>query len=203
EESDGLVYLTHEGYSRNLAPVTVGDTVGILLSLEDVSPSSLRCCIRVVRSDGTPVCCGFQTLVVTNRAGQIVPGPERFRRFGPSLREKTAVPSFSERVLSGTGLRHVFDAEAIRLGRATAAGARSTPLSFARPTLENGLVFTFPGAGSFTSATLLAPLAPAHTAASQLPGRAAQVPRDGPGAPIPPPLDPNPPPQPAPPHPPL
>ena len=189
-ESDELVYLTQEGYSRNLAPVTVGDTVGILLSLEDVSPSSVRCCIRVVRSDGTPVCCGFQTLVVMNRSGQIVPGPERFRRFGPALREKTATPSFSERVLAGTGLRHIFDAEAIRLGRATADGARSTAESFPRRAVENALVFTFPGAGSFTSATLLAELAAVDPAAAPLMRRADEVTGDILGAPLAPLLDP-------------
>ncbi len=189
KESDDLVYLTREGYSRNLAPVTVGDTVGILLSLEDVSTSSLRCCIRVIRSDGTPVCCGFQNLVVLNRSGQIVPGPERFRRFGPALREKTSTPSFSERVLAGIGLKHIFDAEAIRLGRATAAGARSTPESFNRPAMENALVFTFPGAGSFTSATLLSELAAADPSAAALLRRADEVTGDILGASLAPLLD--------------
>ena len=190
-ESDGLVYLTREGYTRNLAPVTVGDTVGILLSLEDVSTSSLRCCFRVVRSDGTPVCCGFQTLVVLNRSGQIVPGPERFRRFGPALREKTSTPSFCERVVAGTGLKHIFDAEAIRRGQAAAAGARSTPQSFAaQTTMENALVFTFPGAGSFTSATLLSELAAADPTAAPLLRRADEITADVLGAPLAPLLDP-------------
>jgi malonyl CoA-acyl carrier protein transacylase len=188
---DGLVYLTREGYSRTLAPVTVGDTVGILLSLEDVSTSSLRCCFRVVRSDGTPVCCGFQTLVVLNRSGQIVPGPERFRRFGPALREKTSTPSFCERVVAGTGLKHIFDAEAIRRGQAAAAGARSTPQSFAAQTaMENALVFTFPGAGSFTSATLLSELAAADPTATPLLRRADEITADVLGAPLAPLLDP-------------
>jgi malonyl CoA-acyl carrier protein transacylase/NAD(P)-dependent dehydrogenase (short-subunit alcohol dehydrogenase family)/acyl-CoA thioesterase FadM len=189
-ESDALVYLTQEGYSRNLAPVTVGDTVGILLSLEDVGASSVRCCIRVVRSDGTPVCCGFQTLVVMDRSGRIVPGPERFRRFGPALREKTATPSFSERVLAGTGLRHLFDAEAIRLGRAAAGGARSTPDAFARRLPDDALVLTFPGAGSFTSASLLAELAAAVPEAEPLLRRADEVAGDVLGAPLRPLLDP-------------
>jgi malonyl CoA-acyl carrier protein transacylase/acyl-CoA thioesterase FadM len=190
-ESDDLVYLTHEGYSRNLAPVTVGDTVGILLSLEEVSGSSVRCCIRVVRSDGTPVCCGFQTLVVMNRSGQIVPGPERFRRFGPALREKTATPSFSERILGGTGLRHIFDEEAIRLGQAAALGARSTAASFPRREVGNALVFTFPGAGSFTSPTLLGELAAMDPAAAALLRQADEITSDALGAPLAPLLDPE------------
>src|SRR5260221_10506483 len=45
KESDDLVYLTREGYSRNLPPVTVGDTVRILLSLRDVSTSSPPLCL--------------------------------------------------------------------------------------------------------------------------------------------------------------
>ena len=189
-ESDQLVYLTREGYSRNLAPVTVGDTVGILLSLEDVTPSCVRCCIRVVRSDGTPVCCGFQTVVVLNRSGQIVPGPERFRAFALSLREKTATPSFAERVLAGTGLHHIFDAEAIRLGQATANGAPSRPASLERRLPENALALTFPGAGSFTSPTLLAELSAAVPGAAPLLRRADEIAGDVLGAPLRPLLDP-------------
>src|SRR5829696_3601010 len=56
-----LLLFTQEGYSRNLAPVSVGEKVGILLSIEEPTLSSLRFCIRVVRHDGKPVCCGFQT----------------------------------------------------------------------------------------------------------------------------------------------
>jgi acyl transferase domain-containing protein/NAD(P)-dependent dehydrogenase (short-subunit alcohol dehydrogenase family)/acyl-CoA thioesterase FadM len=159
-EHENLVMLTHEGYSRNLAPVSVGDTVGILLTREDTGPSSVRMCFRVVRSDGTPVCCGYQTLVSSNRAGTIVPATPAMRRFGLAFREKLTEPSFAERVVSGTGLDRIFDETTIREGVSTALGSRegSMPASLDRPIRENALVFTFPGAGS-SSPRLLADLA--------------------------------------------
>jgi acyl transferase domain-containing protein/NAD(P)-dependent dehydrogenase (short-subunit alcohol dehydrogenase family)/acyl-CoA thioesterase FadM len=160
-ESEDLVLLTHEGYTRNLAPVPLGDTVGVLLSHEDASPSAVRVCFRVVRSDGTPVCCGFQTVVSSTRAGAIVPASAATRRFGLAFREKLAQPSFAERVLSGIGLDRIFDEETIRLGKATAASPADRgrlPSSFGRRLPDDALVFAFPGAGSITP-TLLAELA--------------------------------------------
>jgi acyl transferase domain-containing protein/NAD(P)-dependent dehydrogenase (short-subunit alcohol dehydrogenase family)/acyl-CoA thioesterase FadM len=159
-ENQDLVLLTHEGYSRNLAPVGVGDTVGILLTQEDAGPSSVRMCFRVVRSDGAPVCCGYQTLVSTNRAGAIIPASKEMRRFGLAFREKLTEPSFAERVTSGLGLDRIFDEASIKAGQETAAGSRegSLPASLARTVPENALVFTFPGTGS-SHPRLLADLA--------------------------------------------
>src|SRR5262249_45237683 len=59
---DDVVILTQQAYCRNLAPVRVGEWVGILLSVEDATASSVRMCFRVVRHDATPVSCGFQSL---------------------------------------------------------------------------------------------------------------------------------------------
>ena len=159
-ESQDLVLLTNEGYSRNLAPVSVGDTVGILLTHESPSPSAVHFCFRVVRSDGAPVCCGFQTLVSSNRSGAIVPASAATRRFGIAFREKLTQPSFSERVLSGIGLDRVFDQDSIALGKAAAVGPRegSLPASFGRRLPEDALAFVFPGVGS-VSPGLLAELA--------------------------------------------
>jgi acyl transferase domain-containing protein/NAD(P)-dependent dehydrogenase (short-subunit alcohol dehydrogenase family)/acyl-CoA thioesterase FadM len=184
-ESEDLVLLTHEGYTRNLAPVALGDTVGVLLSHEDASPSTVRVCFRVVRSDGTPVCCGFQTVVSSTRAGAIVPASPATRRFGLAFREKLTQPSFAERVLSGIGLDRVFDEETLRLGKATAAGPAGQgklPPSFGRPVTEDALVFAFPGAGSITP-TLLAELAAVDfLGAGALVRRAEQVAQDVLGA---------------------
>jgi acyl transferase domain-containing protein/NAD(P)-dependent dehydrogenase (short-subunit alcohol dehydrogenase family)/acyl-CoA thioesterase FadM len=180
-ESEDLVLLTHEGYTRNLAPVALGDTVGVLLSHEEASPSAVRVCFRVVRSDGTPVCCGFQTVVSSTRAGAIVPASPATRRFGLAFREKLTLPSFSERVLSGIGLDRIFDEETIRLGKATAAspaGAGKLPPSFGRVVTEDALVFAFPGAGSITP-TLLAELAAVDfLGAGSLVQRAEEVTQD-------------------------
>jgi acyl transferase domain-containing protein/NAD(P)-dependent dehydrogenase (short-subunit alcohol dehydrogenase family)/acyl-CoA thioesterase FadM len=179
-EHEELVMLTHEGYSRNLAPVSVGDTVGILLTREDTGPSSVRMCFRVVRSDGAPVCCGYQTLVLSNRAGAIVPATPAMRRFGLAFREKLTEPSFAERVVAGTGLDRIFDEATIREGVATALGSRegSMPVSLDRPIREDALVFTFPGAGS-SSPRLLADLgALDFLGQGSLVNRAAQVCQD-------------------------
>src|SRR5260370_8386048 len=40
-ESEDMVLLTHEGYTRNLPPVAVGDTVAILPTPDNASPSSV------------------------------------------------------------------------------------------------------------------------------------------------------------------
>src|SRR5262245_22437246 len=94
--------LTHEGYSLNLAPVTVGQRVGILLSFEEPTHCSVRLCFRVVREDGAPVCCGFQTLVCTAApAGEVIAAPEPLRAALAPIREKRFSPSFRDRVLSG------------------------------------------------------------------------------------------------------
>ncbi len=143
---EDFVLVTRDGYARTLAPVAAGERVGVLVTQEDVNPSSARCCFRVVRADGTPVSAGFQTLIATTRAGEVVPGPEAIRRHGPSVREKLCAPSFSERILSGTDLDRVFDEEAIRLGKAAAAGPGEgqLPASFGRVLPGNALAFLFP-----------------------------------------------------------
>ena len=63
KELQNLVLMTQEGYTRNLAPVLVGERVGLLLSIEEHTRSSVRMCFRVVRHDGKPVCCGYQSMV--------------------------------------------------------------------------------------------------------------------------------------------
>ena len=145
-ECEDLVLRVHEGYSRNLAPVALGDTVGVLMSYEDVTPTSLRCCFRVVRSDGTPVSCGFQKLVSLSRTtGHVVAGPERLLRHAGTLRETLWSPPFADRVLSGIGLSALFDEDVVRLGRETATGARPGGLSGAVPDVASArLVFLFP-----------------------------------------------------------
>jgi acyl-CoA thioesterase FadM len=72
---DAINVVTLDGYARSLAPVEVGETVGILVSIEERTPSSLRFCFRVIRRDGTPVSVGFQTIVTVSRhSGAIVVG---------------------------------------------------------------------------------------------------------------------------------
>ena len=160
---DEIALLTQQAYSRNLAPVEVGETVGILMSYEDPTPSSLRFCFRVVRRDGTPVSCGFQTMVCMSQKTQaLVSPPQALLRYYSLLAERLDKPNFSERVLTGR-LQTVFDDESIALGKAIAAEPRggyrivgdlgSTDqkrnVRQLPPKLERGLVLLLPGQGSY------------------------------------------------------
>jgi 3-oxoacyl-(acyl-carrier-protein) synthase/malonyl CoA-acyl carrier protein transacylase/acyl-CoA thioesterase FadM len=178
-QCEDLLLVVHEGYSRNLAPVALGDTVGILMSYEEVTASSMRCCFRVVRSDGTPVACGFQKLVCRSRAtGHVRPAPDALTSHAGALGEALWSPSFSERVLSGVGLAAIFDTEVVRLGRETATGARPGGFTAVLDRARGPLVFTFPPSVSPDDAGLLAALSRMDGSAPALLARAAEVTRD-------------------------
>ena len=159
---DEIVLITQQAYSRNMAPVAVGETVGILMSYEDPTPSSLRFCFRVVRRDGTPVSCGFQTMVCASQNTQtLVSPPPALLRYHAPLRERLVKPSFSERVLAGQ-LRSVFDQESIALGKAIASEltgghrivgetAGTVPLKVRQlpEKIGRGPVLLLPGQGSY------------------------------------------------------
>ncbi len=118
---EDLVLLTHEAYSRNLAAVPVGDVVAVLLTIEPEGNSRFRFCFRAVRRDGTPVSCGFQTIVCLSKtSGEPVAVPASFEHFGTILRERLCMPSFTERTLSGLNMQGIFDEEAVALGIAVA-----------------------------------------------------------------------------------
>jgi acyl transferase domain-containing protein/NAD(P)-dependent dehydrogenase (short-subunit alcohol dehydrogenase family)/acyl-CoA thioesterase FadM len=153
-----LVLLTQDGYSRNLAPVFVGQRVGLLLTIEEHTRSSVRMCFRVVRQDGKPVCCGHQTMVCTSRqSGNVILAPPPLLYACAQLREKLRGPSFQERVLSGgSALKAIFDEEVIQLGTAVAheSGFRLAPDIIKPPPLHTGqggqsTVLLFPGQGSW------------------------------------------------------
>ena len=189
------ILLTREGYTRNLAPVEVGQRVAILLSLEDQSLSSVRFCFRVVREDGEPVCCGYQTLVcISKETGRVVPAPPIVLKYGVLLREELENPTFADRIHAGK-LREVFAPGIRQLGRNIAcsettrrvidstgalidvdgfsidvqhvqqqpAEAAGMPSQFsdmlsnpegAVPGVAGGLVFIFPGQGSYVPGLL-------------------------------------------------
>lgn len=164
-----ILFLTQQAYSRNLAAVKVGEMVGILLSFEDATDSSLRFCFRAVRHDGAPVACGFQTIVcISKRTQTAVPAPPPLYRYRETLREPLTGPDFASRVLAGK-LREVFSDEVVRIGmgvaRTRTAGMypqaaphaetdANAPAVDARgpaatPSLGRGTVLLFPGQGSF------------------------------------------------------
>src|SRR6516165_3979533 len=100
-EFDDVLFLTLNAFSRNMNSVPVGAKVAILLSLEDIAPSSSRLCFRVVGEQGQPVACGFQTVATLSaKTQQPVPYP-RFLQGHPYLRERLFAPDFRTRVLAG------------------------------------------------------------------------------------------------------
>jgi len=157
--------LTHEGYTRNFAPVEVGGRVAVLVSLERMTRSSVRMCFRVIREDGAPVCAGFQTMVCVSReTGASVPPPEHIRSVYPELREQLSEPDFAERIVAGRS-SEIFAPELVELavdalarpdfpaeGELVGAGARAEPL------VVDGSVFVFPGQGSYDPEPLRAVL---------------------------------------------
>lgn len=153
---DEINVVTLDGYARSLAPVEVGDTVGILLSVEDRTPSSLRFCFRIVRRDGVPVSCGFQTIVTTSRrTGAVVVGPDAIARAAAPLTERLRRPSFQQRVLAGgSATQGVFDETVVRAGVAAAKGFEPGIVPDLLLPSEPGVVLLFPGQGSWDPAFL-------------------------------------------------
>ncbi len=102
---DQLLLLTYEGYSRNLAPASLGDRLVVLTTLEERGEVSIRFCFRTLKSDGTPVACGYQTVLCADRVhGALRPFPESFLRCFESLSDIVEAPSprsFRDRAQQG------------------------------------------------------------------------------------------------------
>jgi 3-oxoacyl-(acyl-carrier-protein) synthase/NAD(P)-dependent dehydrogenase (short-subunit alcohol dehydrogenase family)/acyl-CoA thioesterase FadM len=127
---DQVLLLTYEGYSRNLAPAVLGDRLVVLTTLEEWGEVSLRFCFRTLKSDGTPVACGYQTVLCADRAhGALCPFPASFRRCYEAMAnidEPSASQSFKDRVLRGGSAIHELFPEALRqLARALLADPAS------------------------------------------------------------------------------
>lgn len=169
-EFDKLILLTQEGYCRNLNPVRVGEKVAILLSVEEPTLSTIRCCFRVIRHDGVPITCGFQTIVcVSSETGAVAAAPSFILQYGMRMLERLESPSFAERILAGR-TKEVFNDAVITLAIAVANSEPS--MSYPRfvntgdpavvppspvPVTENfpkGIVFMFPGQGSYAHKAL-------------------------------------------------
>lgn len=164
-EFDKVILLTREGYCRNMAPVRVGEKVAILLSCEEPTLSTVRLCFRVVRYDGVPITCGFQTVVcVSSETGAVVSAPPFVLQYGMHMVERLESPSFAERVLAGR-TKEVFDNAVLALAVSVANSKASmsyprfvsaeypvvVPASSAAVTenFPKGIVFMFPGQGSY------------------------------------------------------
>lgn len=131
EQAKDIVMLTREAYSLNLAPVWLGQKVGILLSYEEPSRSSFRLCFRVVEKDGQPVCCGYQTMILMHKdTHELVPAPPFLAKHLDAeaewnLIEPLTSPNFAELARSGSsGVRRIFPESIRRLGKTIANAPR-------------------------------------------------------------------------------
>jgi acyl-CoA thioesterase FadM len=133
EQAKDIVMLTREAYSLNLAPVWLGQKVGILLSYEEPTRSTVRLCFRVVDQTGQPVCCGFQTMVLMHKTTQeLVPAPPFLSQFldagtDRNLLEQMKEPNFAEAARSGSGgVRRIFSESIRNLGKTVANSPRES-----------------------------------------------------------------------------
>jgi acyl-CoA thioesterase FadM len=128
EQLADIVMMTREAYSFNIAPVNLGEKVAVLLTYEDPSRSTVRLCFRVVRSDGKPVSCGYQTMVLIHKETlEPVPAPPMLTQYldpaNPySLIEHLVDPSFAGRLHNGPGgVKKIMSAEICSMGARVAA----------------------------------------------------------------------------------
>ncbi|GEN11003.1 Ketoacyl-synthetase C-terminal extension [Myxococcus fulvus] len=102
---DRVLLLTYEGYSRNLSPANLGDSLVVLTTFEERGEVGVRFCFRTLKRDGTPVACGYQTVLCADRTnGALCAFPDSFRPCFESLSnmfEPASAQSFRERVLKG------------------------------------------------------------------------------------------------------
>ncbi|MBD2731585.1 SDR family NAD(P)-dependent oxidoreductase [Nostoc sp. FACHB-892] len=177
ETFQDVVILTQQGYSRNMAPVGLGERVAILLTFDEPTRSTTRLCFRVIREDGTPVCCGYQVLVFTSRiTGELIPippvlGDYVMQNFG--LIERSLDSPFAEKVVAGgKEIKKIFTPEVCELGKLiTSQNLAKDPsgvqivdtyistldkvnITKVNPLAQNKIVFTFPGQGAYDYQTL-------------------------------------------------
>ena len=126
------------------ARLRVGTTTDLWVTrfwLPEPSRSTARLCFRVVRSDGQPVSCGYQGLVLVHKDTQdLLPAPPMLAQYldpsNPySLIEKLVDPSFERRVHGGSsGVKQVMSPEICELG----AKVANADLSHGHPRIIDG-----------------------------------------------------------------
>ena len=131
EQAKDILMLTREAYCLNLAPVGLGQKVGILLSYEEPSRSTVRLCFRVVEDAGQPVSCGYQTMILMHKdTHELVPAPPFLAQYLTAGTERNLIeplsgPSFAELARSGSrGVGHIFTERIRSLGKAIANAPR-------------------------------------------------------------------------------
>lgn len=133
EQAKDIIMLTREAYSLNLAPVGLGQKVGILLSYEEPTRSTVRLCFRVMDQTGQPVCCGYQSMILMHKdTHELVPAPPFLAQFlnaeaERNLLEPLTQPNFAELARSGSGgVRHIFPESIRRMGKTIANAPRQS-----------------------------------------------------------------------------
>ncbi|MCF7965764.1 MAG: SDR family NAD(P)-dependent oxidoreductase [Methylobacter tundripaludum] len=119
-----LVMLTYEGYSRNLAPVRLGDKLALLLTYGEVTRSSLQLCVRAVKEDGTPVTVGFQRILCVEKdTKEFLVVPESLSQYYGIIDEPLTGAGFAAAALEGgSALKKLFTDEVCALGKRVTAG---------------------------------------------------------------------------------
>src|SRR5271166_1800979 len=157
---DDIIFLTLNAFSRNLNSVSVGGRVAILLSVEDLAPSSARFCFRVVGEQGQPIAGGFQTVAMLSRkTQQLVAFPE-LTQGQQVLRERLHGPGFRTRVLAGD-TASLFPQHVVQIGMRIAQLPQMSAVPDLVPSVKwetdhtgiwqdglRGKAFLFPGTGS-------------------------------------------------------
>ncbi len=147
EQMKDIVILTRQAYSFNMAPVGLGEKVGILLSYEEPTRSTVRLCFRVLNDQGQPVSCGYQTLIMLDKDTQrVVPAPHLLTQYldparGYSLIESLVDPSFADRAHAGSrAVKDLFPDDVRCLGQRVA----SAPVQEAYPKIIDTTFTEFP-----------------------------------------------------------
>ena len=147
EQMKDILVLTREAYSFNMAPVGLGEKVGILLSYEAPTRSTVRLCFRVMNQRGERISCGYQSLIMLDKdTHHLVPAPTLLTQYldparGYSLVETVANPSFVEQVHAGSkAVKDLFPAEVCALGRHIA----SAPAPEAYPKIMDTSFMEYP-----------------------------------------------------------
>lgn len=169
-----ILLLTREAYSLNLSPVSLGEKVAILLTYETPTRSTVKLCFRVIKDDGEPVSCGYQTMVLLDRrTHELVPAPTILSQYLDVQKEWCILenlknPSFAEQIHKPGGTKEIFSKEVISIGKhiAKADAKKSYPKIINQffdeyvigdlPLSLNGnkVVFVFPGQGSYKHSIL-------------------------------------------------
>lgn len=142
-----IVMFTREAYSLNLAPVGLGGKVAILLTYEEPSRSTVRLCFRITNTQGQPVACGFQTMVLVHKdTNELVPAPPLLAQYldarsERNLLERLTNPSFAERAKAGgREIKQIFS-EAVQ---AVGIKVASAPRRSAYPRIIDEALNEFP-----------------------------------------------------------